>query len=272
MEGVRPLGLPDTRSALDGEQAFCYDRGLMIETEERTPYTLIRDMPETERPRERLRDYGPQSLSAAELLAILLRVGSARESALAQAQRLLTRFDGLAGIWRASIPELCHEHGLGEAKAAQLKAALELGLRVASATPEAKPLLRTPEDIADLMLAEMSLLDHEEVRVVLLDSRNRLISTSTAYMGSVHTAQVRIGELLSEALRAKAPSLVLVHNHPSGDPTPSSADGMMTRQLYDACRLMDIALEDHMVIGGGAYVSMRAIGLGFPHEQRSAGR
>lgn len=236
------------------------------------PYTLIRDMPETERPRERLRDYGPQSLSAAELLAILLRVGSARESALAQAQRLLTRFDGLAGIWRASIPELCTVHGLGEAKAAQIKAALELGLRVASATAEAKPLVRTPEDIADLVLAEMSLLDHEELRVIQVDARLRMLSMQTVYVGSVHGIQIRIGELLSEAVRLKATAIVIVHNHPSGDPTPSSADGMMTRQVYDAGRLMDIELHDHIVIGGGRYVSLRNLRLGFPSDAAVAAR
>lgn len=236
------------------------------------PYTLIRDMPETERPRERLRDYGAQSLSSAELLAILLRVGSARESALAQAQRLLTRFDGLAGVWRSSFAELCNEKGLGEAKSAQIKAALELGIRLSSAAPEAKPLLRSPDDIAELLMAEMSLLDHEQVRVLLLDARSRLISIGTAYKGSVHTAQVRIGELLSDAIRAKASSIVLVHNHPSGDPAPSSADGLMTRQMYDACRLMDIDFNDHIVIAGGKYVSLRAANLGFPKDAKAADR
>ena len=237
----------------------------MMEIEvDRTPYTLIRDMPATERPRERLRDFGAASLSSAELLAILLRVGGYHESALSQAQRLLADLGGLPGVWRASFAEMCNQKGLGEAKAAQIKAALELGLRMASATPEAKPLVRTPDDIAELLVAEMSLLDHEQVRVVLLDVRNRLISIDTAYKGSVHTSQVRIGELLSEAVRAKAPSLVLVHNHPSGDPAPSSADGVMTRQMYDACRLMDIDFNDHIVIGGGRYVSLRGVGLGFP--------
>lgn len=229
-------------------------------------YTLIRDLPATERPRERLRDAGPQALSNAELLAIMLRVGSASESALSQATRLLGRFGGLPGIWRASFTELCNEKGLGEAKAAQLKAALELGMRLASASPEARPIVRSPGDLAELMLAEMSLFDQEHVRIALLDVRNHVLSTPTVYIGSPHTTQVRIADLLSDAVRDKATSIVLIHNHPSGDPTPSSADGMMTRQLFDAAKLMDIALLDHLVIGGGRYVSMRAMNLGFPRE------
>ncbi len=229
-------------------------------------YTLIRDLPATERPRERLRDAGSQALSNAELLAIMLRVGSASESALSQATRLLGRFGGLPGIWRASFTELCNEKGLGEAKTAQLKAALELGMRLARSEPGARPVVRSPEDLAELMQAEMSLFDQEHVRVALLDARNRVMSTPTIYIGSPHTTQVRIADLLSDAVRDKSTSIVLIHNHPSGDPTPSSADGMMTRQLFDAAKLMDVALLDHLVIGGGRYVSMRAMNLGFPKE------
>lgn len=233
------------------------------------PYTLIRDLPATDRPRERLRDAGAQALSNAELLAILLRVGSSKESALSQATRLLARFEGLPGLWRASFTEMCNEKGLGEAKAAQIKAALELGMRLASASPEARPVVRSPEELAELLMGEMSLLDQEHVRVALLDSRNHVLSIPTVYVGSPHAAHVRIGDLLSDAIRDKATSIVLLHNHPSGDPTPSSADGMMTRELYDAGRLMSIDLLDHLVIGGGRYVSMRALNLGFPRDGKA---
>ena len=188
-------------------------------------YTLIRDLPATERPRERLRDSGPQALSNAELLAILLRVGGAGESALAQATRLLAHFGGLPGIWQASFTEMCNEKGLGEAKTAQLKAALELGMRLARTEPEARVTVRTPADLAGLLLAEMSMLQQEHVRVALLDARNHVLHIPTVYVGSPHTTHVRIGDLLSDAIRDKASSIVLVHNHPSGDPTPSSADG-----------------------------------------------
>lgn len=240
-----------------------------MDDDARPPYTLIRDLPTSDRPRERLRDAGAQALSNAELLAILLRVGSSNESALSQATRLLAHFEGLPGLWRASFTEMCNEKGLGEAKSAQIKAALELGMRLASAAPEVRTPVRSPDELAGPLLAEMSMLAQEHVRVALLDVRNHLLSIPTVYIGSPHTTPVRIGDLLSDAIRDKAAAIVLLHNHPSGDPTPSSADGIMTRQLYDAARIMDIDLLDHLVIGGGRYVSMKAIGLGFPKESKS---
>ncbi len=236
---------------------------------EAATYTLIRDLPATDRPRERLRDAGAQALSNPELLAILLRVGSSNESALSQATRLLAHFEGLSGLWRASFTEMCNEKGLGEAKSAQIKAALELGMRLASAAPEVRTPMRSPEDLAGPLLAEMSMLEQEHVRVALLDARSRIMSIPTVYIGSPHTAHVRIADLLADAIRDRAISIVLLHNHPSGDPMPSSADGMMTRQLYDSAKVMDIDLLDHLVIGGGRYVSMKAIGLGFPRDSKS---
>lgn len=234
------------------------------------PYTLIRDLPAGDRPRERLRDFGAASLSNQELLAILLRVGGSKESAVQQAARLLSRFDGLAGLRKSSFIELCSEKGIGEAKASQIYAALELGVRLASLQPDNKPIVKTPEDVASLMLPEMSLLTQEHVRVLLLDARNRVLATHQPYVGSVHTGVVRIAELLSEAVKAKASSIVLVHNHPSGDPAPSAADVHMTQQLREAATLMDIDLVDHVVIGGGRFVSMQRTGLGFPAKQRVA--
>ncbi|HYM15171.1 MAG TPA: DNA repair protein RadC [Steroidobacteraceae bacterium] len=229
----------------------------------RASYTLIRDLPATERPRERLRGAGAGALSTSELLAILLRTGNAKESALAQATRLLARMGGLQGLRAAPFMELCAQHGIGEAKAAQIKAALELGLRLASTAPDERAHMRTPEDIAGLVLAEMSALDQEQVRIMLLDSRNRLLALPTVYVGSVHTTNVRIAELLSDAVRVKAAAIVAIHNHPSGDPTPSAADVKMTTSLGQAAKLMDIDLLDHMVIGGGRYVSMQQLRLGF---------
>ena len=234
-----------------------------MDGDERAPYTLIRDLPSTERPRERLRDAGAGSLSNAELLAILLRTGTSKESALAQATRLLAHFEGLAGLRQAPFLELCGEHGIGEAKAAQIKAALELALRLGVAASDERPIVRTPDDIANLVLAEMSVLAEEHVRVMLLDARNRVLGIPTVYVGSVHTTSVRISELLSDAIRVKAAAIVALHNHPSGDPTPSAADARMTKSLREAATLMDIDLLDHIVIGGGRYVSMHALKLGF---------
>jgi len=228
------------------------------------PYTLIRDLPVSERPRERLRDAGAASLSNAELLAILLRTGSAKQSALAQAAGLLARFQGLPGLRNAPFLELCRERGIGEAKAAQIKAALELGMRLSMFAPDSRPSVRTPDDIANLVLAEMSVLAQEHVRVMLLDARNRVLGMPTVYVGSVHTTNVRISELLSEAIRVKAAAIVALHNHPSGDTAPSAADIQMTKSLHEAAKLMDIDLLDHIVIGGGRYASMRMLKLGFP--------
>lgn len=227
-------------------------------------YTLIRDLPATERPRERLRDAGANALSAAELLAILLRTGTAKESALSQATRLLARFQSLEGLRNAPFQELCNEHGIGEAKAAQIKAALELGLRAAKKDgADQRPIVRSPEDIAALVLHEMSALEQEQVRVMLLDVRNHVLGLPTVYVGSVHSTNVRIGELLADALRVKAAAIVLLHNHPSGDPAPSAADVQMTKQLGEAAKLMDVDLLDHVVIGGGRYVSMKQQRMGF---------
>jgi len=227
-------------------------------------YTLIRDLPATERPRERLRDAGANALSAAELLAILLRTGTAKESALSQATRLLARFQSLEGLRNVPFQELCNEHGIGEAKAAQIKAALELGLRAAKKDgADRRPIVRSPDDIAALVLHEMSALEQEQVRVMLLDVRNHVLGLPTVYVGSVHSTNVRIGELLADALRVKAAAIVLLHNHPSGDPAPSAADVQMTKQLGEAAKLMDVDLLDHVVIGGGRYVSMKQQRMGF---------
>lgn len=232
--------------------------------DESPPYQArIRDLPSTDRPRERLRDAGPGALSNQELLAILLRTGQANESALAVASRLLVRFEGLLGLARAGFAELCAERGLGEAKAAQLQAALELGRRVVAAQPEERATIRYPSDVANLLQGEMGLLDQEELRVLVLNTRNHVLATQDVYRGSVHTAMVRIAELFREALRQNAPSIILVHNHPSGDPTPSSADIDMTTRAVGAGDLLDIEVLDHIVIAHGHFVSMKEEKKGF---------
>ncbi|MEX2157962.1 MAG: DNA repair protein RadC [Dehalococcoidia bacterium] len=217
----------------------------------------IRDLPSGDRPRERLRDYGAAALSNQELLAILLRTGGAKESALALASRLLAQREGLAGLARASFPELCAERGLGEAKAAQVQAALELGKRLVATQPEERATVRSPADIANLLQGAMGPLEQEHLCVVLLNTRNQVLGTSDVYRGSVHSAVVRIGELFREALRINAPALVLVHNHPSGDPTPSHEDVAMTKEAIEAGDLLDVDVLDHIVIAQGKYVSMK---------------
>lgn len=223
----------------------------------------IRQLPASERPRERLRDRGATVLSNSELLAIILRTGTPSENALALATAALARFGGLPGLVRASFGELCAQHGMGEAKAAQVKAALELGLRLVSAQPEERATVRSPQDVSNLLLAEMGLLEQEHMRVLLLNTKNQVLAMPEVYKGSVNTTQVRLSELFREAIRAGCPAIIVVHNHPSGDPTPSRDDIDMTRELIEAGKLLDIDVLDHIVIASQGVVSLRDKGLGF---------
>jgi DNA repair protein RadC len=223
----------------------------------------ITDLQVSERPRERLAQLGAQSLSQAELLAILLRVGVPGENAVQVGQRLLSDLGGLAGIHRASYEDVCAQHGIGPAKAAQIKAAIELGRRLAVAAPEERPTVHSPEDAAALVQYEMSALEHEELRVVLLDVRNRVLDVQSIYRGSATSAQVRVGELFKAAIRRNAAAIIVIHNHPSGDPTPSPEDVALTRAIVQAGNLLDVGVLDHLVIGRGRYVSLKERGLGF---------
>ncbi len=232
---------------------------------ERIPYTsTIRDMPLGERPRERLKKAGPAALSNVELLAILLRTGVTGEGVVAMASRLITRFQGLAGLARASYSELCAEHGISEAKASQLLAALGLGRRYASLQPEETPVITSPQDVANLLMGEMSYLAQEHLRVVLLNTKNQVVGISQVYVGNVNSSVIRSAEVVRPAVRQNCPAFIVVHNHPSGDPTPSDDDIAVTRQLADAATLLDIEMLDHVVIGSGnRWVSMKDKGLGF---------
>jgi DNA repair protein RadC len=223
----------------------------------------ITDLQQTERPRERLASLGPQVLSSAELLAILLRVGVPGENAVQVGQRLLQQFGGLVGLHRAPFEELVHQHGIGEAKAAQIKAAIELGRRLREADPEERPTINSPADAAERVKYEMSVLEQEHLRVMLLDTRNHVLDTVEIYRGSVNSSQVRVAEVFRPAIRRGAPAIIVIHNHPSGDPTPSPDDVAVTRAFVQAGKLLDIEVLDHLVIGQGRYVSLKERGLGF---------
>ena len=225
---------------------------------------LIRDLPIMDRPRERLAALGPRALTEAELIAILLRTGTRGLSALQLAQALLAEAHGLSGLQAMPFHELCGRPGLGPAKAAQVLAAVELGRRFASARPGDRPAIKSPEEAAGLLQYEMSMLEQETMRVILLDTRNRVIRDPMVYQGSLNASVVRVGELFREAVRANAAALIVAHNHPSGDPTPSPEDVAMTRTLVEAGRILDIEVLDHLVIGKGRWVSLKAQGLGFP--------
>jgi DNA repair protein RadC len=227
------------------------------------PVYRITDLHETERPRERLASLGPQALSNAELIAILLRVGVPGENAVQVGQRLLQKFGGISGLHRAPFNELCNQHGIAEAKAAQIKAAIELGRRLTLESPEERPAINSPADAAALVQYEMSALEQEHLRVLLLDRRNRVLEVVEIYRGSVSSSQVRVGEIFKEAVRKNASGLIVIHNHPSGDPTPSPDDVAVTRAIVQAGKLLDVDVLDHLVIGQGRWVSLKERGLGF---------
>jgi len=217
----------------------------------------IRDLPANERPRERLQERGPGALSNAELLAILLRTGSARESALDLAERLLAHFQGLDGLARASLGELCRFPGLGTAKACQVLAGLELARRLRTYAPHQRPRIASPADVADLVRPEMAHLPQEHLRVLLLNARNEVVRTVEVYVGNVGSAVLRPAEVFRPAVQENCPAVIVVHNHPSGDPTPSPDDEAVTATLVRAGRLLDIDLLDHLVVAQRGWVSLK---------------
>jgi DNA repair protein RadC len=224
----------------------------------------ITDLPANDRPRERLVQVGAENLSNAELLAILLRVGVRGENAVRLAQRLLDQLDGLPGLHRAGYRDLVHVKGIGAAKAAQLKAALELGRRIAVSAPGERAVVKSPADAANLLMYELSALDQEYLYVILLDTRNHVIGKPCeVYHGSLNTSLIRVSEVFREAIKVNAAALIVAHNHPSGDPSPSPEDVAVTRALVEAGKLLDIDVLDHLVIGHHRFVSLKERGLGF---------
>jgi DNA repair protein RadC len=223
---------------------------------------LIRDMPMDERPRERLRMRGPEALTNVELVAILLRTGTSGENVVTLAQRILSRFEGLRGLGKASFGELSTQRAMGEAKASQLLAAMELGKRMLHEQPERR-IVRAAEDVFRMLFADMALLEQEELRVILLSTRNEVIAMRDVYRGNVSSAVVRIGEVFRDAVREGCPNIIAVHNHPSGDPSPSAEDAALTKQLVEAGRLLGIEVLDHVVIARSGFVSLKDRKMGF---------
>lgn len=224
---------------------------------------MMRDLAEHDRPRERLVKVGAEVLSTAELLAIVIRSGVPGENVLRLAERLLIQFDNLPGLARASITELTEANGIGPAKAAEIKAALEIGRRLVASAPEERTRVSSPDDAFHLLKSEMMFLDQEQLRLILLDTRNRVLRTPTIYVGSLNTSVIRVGELFRAAIRENAAAFIIAHNHPSGDPSPSPEDINVTRQIVQAGKLLDVDVLDHIVIGRNRYVSLKQRGLGF---------
>ncbi len=230
-----------------------------------TPVTyspvLIRDLPEDERPRERLIAYGPEALSNAELLAILLRTGVAGVSACGLAERILSQFRGLRGVAQASVDTLAQVNGLGPAKAAQIKAAFELGKRNAVFVDAARPQIRSPQDVVNLVLPELIGEQREHFRALLLDTRNQVLRIRTISIGSLNASVIHPREVFKEAVTQSAAAIIATHNHPSGDPSPSPEDIAVTRRLVEAGRILGIEVLDHVVLGDGRWVSLKERGL-----------
>ncbi len=226
-------------------------------------HTVIKEMPKAERPRERLMYHGAEALSNAELLAITLRIGSQKENAVSLAQRLLSRFDGLGGLARASVAELCEIPGIGPAKATQLRAALELGKRMASYGEATRPRITCPDDAAPRFIAAMGDGLQEQFCVLHLDNKNTIIRMPMVYQGSAHSAVMRLGEIFREAVRDNAVRVIVAHNHPSGDLTPSPEDIKATREIVAAGKLLDIEVLDHLIVGPNDHLSLKSGRLGF---------
>ena len=220
-------------------------------------HATVRELPSNERPRERLQHFGPQALSTAELLAIILRTGSRGDNALELANKLLTKYGGLSGLVRADFRELCTEHGMGEAKTAQVKAALEIGRRLGLLQADARYKIRTPADAANLVMLDLAYLDTEQMRILLLDAKSQLVEKISSYQGTVNSSVLRAAEIFRPAIIRNCPGLILCHNHPSGDPTPSPDDIEATKQLVEAGRILDIELVDHIIIGNQRFVSLK---------------
>jgi DNA repair protein RadC len=234
-----------------------------FDTPDAAPRAALRETPPSDRPRERLKLVGASYLSDAELLAIILRVGIKGENVADLARRLLAEHHGVTGLAGLPFEELASRRGVGEAKACQVKAALELGRRLLTASPEQRRQIRSSADIADLLILEMGCLEQEHLRVLHLNTKHQLLGMVDVYKGSLNSAPIRPADVFKGAVRVNAASIILAHNHPSGDPTPSPQDARATEQLVEAGALLDIEVLDHLVIGRSGYVSLRSRRLGF---------
>ena len=222
----------------------------------------IHDLPTSERPRERLQKFGVEALSAQEILALILGRGIAGESVMITTQRLLSQFGNLTGIASASVEELSQVKGIGIAKASQIKAAFELTNRLEDYSEAGgKPLVKTPNDVVNIVRSRLRDKKKEYFLALLLDTRSQLIKVSEISIGSLDTSIVHPREVFKEAISASAASVIFSHNHPSGDPEASEDDTELTKRLVKAGEIMGIAVLDHIIIGGKNYLSLKREGL-----------
>jgi DNA repair protein RadC len=223
----------------------------------------LQQIPIDERPRERLKRQGPEALTTAELVAILLGSGIQGKSVLMLAQELVNRFGSLRALSEATIAELREVKGLGEAKAIQLKAAFSLGAKAASQINPPKFKISNPVHAYNLLKEELECEKREIFICILQDAKGYVISHEVVSIGSLTESMVHPREVFYPAIRHKAASIILAHNHPSGDPTPSESDYQTTKALVNASHLISIPIHDHIIIGLGRYVSLRQLGVAF---------
>lgn len=221
---------------------------------------MIRDVPKSERPRERMLKEGAQSLSNQELIALLLGSGTRYESVLHLSGRVLQHFDGLKLLKEASLKELQDIRGIGEAKAVQLKAAMELGKRIQQFSVEERYTIRSPEDVANYMMEEMRHLTQEHFVCLYLNTKNHVMHKQTIFIGSLNASIVHPREVFKEAFRYSAASVVCLHNHPSGDASPSHEDMEVTKRLVQCGKMLGIDVLDHVIIGDQKFCSLKEKG------------
>ena len=220
----------------------------------------IKQLPETERPYEKMELYGETALSNAELIAIIIKTGTKEESSVTIAQKLLsvnpTSKNNLDFLKEMTIEELMTIKGIGKAKAIQLKAVAELAKRISVPTNYQKIKINRPEDIARLLMEEMRLEKQEHVKLIILNNKNEIIKIKKIAQGGINSVNMSMREILVEPIRIQAPKMILIHNHPSGDSTPSKVDIKITQRLFEVAQLFDIELLDHIVIGNGNFTSI----------------
>jgi len=224
-------------------------------------HVMIKDMPVEERPREKLIKLGAAALSNAELVAILIRVGNSRESAVQLAARVLSRCGGLRYLPEMSLEELQENKGIGPDKAVMIKASLELGCRLATSVRESSISITSPAQAASLFMEELRYKKKEYFTIAMLNTKNHLIAKEEISIGSLSASIVHPREIFTLPVRKSAASIILYHNHPSGDPSPSQEDLAVTRRLVDGGNILGIAVRDHLIIGDGCYFSFREKGL-----------
>ena len=224
------------------------------------PNLKIRDVHEADRPRERLIRQGADSLSNQELLALLLRTGTKEESVLTLANRILLYFERLHGLKHATLEELMTVKGIGEVKAVQLLATIELAKRLAQKEHDTRFTIRSPDDAAKLLIPEMSSLTQEHFVTLFLNTKNQVLHKQTIFIGSLNASIVHPREIFREAVKRSAACIICAHNHPSGSTAPSNEDIDVTARLQEAGEIIGIELVDHLIIGDHSYLSLKERG------------